>query len=127
MMRILCWILLLLSSHAIFAQSDSVPIIGAEDSLYDPFPTLVFDKVVAYNLLYDSASKTLSHTGVHFGKNLAEFNYYQLKKNSLRKLDSGTARDLIKILSDTATYGEQYADCFEPRFGITFFSNGKVV
>jgi hypothetical protein len=120
-------ILMLFFTTFSFAQKNSIPIVNKVDSLYDPFKNLVFDKVVAFNFNYDTTKNQKRHDYIEFGNNLQTFNYMHIPKSSVRNVDKNITKELISIVSDTSSYGQQYADCFEPRFGVTFFSKNKPV
>jgi hypothetical protein len=120
-------ILMLFFTTFYFAQKNSIPIVNKVDSLYDPFKNLVFDKVVAFNFNYDTTKNQKRHDYIEFGNHLQAFNYLLTPKSSIRNVDRNITKELISIVSDTTTYGEQYADCFEPRLGVTFFSKNKPV
>ena len=125
-MRLLTAIFILLFSSPSFAQTKSIPVVNKEDSLFDPFSKLEYDKVVAYNLNFDTVTGQRTYRYIEFGKNLDQFSY-DCEKSSIRTLDVNSISTLIKIVSDTGTYGQQYADCFEPRLGFTFLEGNKPV
>lgn len=102
---------------------DSEPLISNSDSLFDPFLKLDYDEVFIYNFNFDTAKK--QRLNLEFSVN--SFNFNKVNKTSLKKLDSSTVNHIIKILSDTATYGRQTYACFLPRMGLTFLKDKKTV
>ena len=117
--------LLLLIGFLTFSQNDKIPIDGKEDNLKDPFKNLMYDKVVAFNFNYDSINKKKTFKQVE--QNPAELKYNSINKCSIKNVNTYITKQLISIVMDTATYGENYGDCFTPRLGFTFFNKGKEV
>ena len=93
-----------------------------------PFDGIAYDKVLVYNFNYDSLTNEKTYTEISYGEGLSGFNYTTLLgKSAIRNVDSETLQEFIAIISDTSTYGDEYADCFEPRLGFTFFYKEKQV
>lgn len=98
---------------------------GKEGPFQETFPLLKYDKVIAFNYNFDS----LSDRKLYGGEKLLEIrkglSFPGLSsKKVLTPEQTGT---LISIVSDTATYGKNYADCFNPRLGFAFMKNDSVV
>lgn len=84
----------------------------------NPFETLKYDKVVAYD-----------YNGSPEMQIVIDGNVLPLKDRIFKKKELANTQidELNKTLGDTKSYGETTAACFEPHFGIVFFSNNKIV
>jgi len=109
------------------AQNKSFPVINKVDSLFNPFDSIHYDKVVAFNLNFDTVKNMKTRKDLYYSESIAKFNYEGISKSSIRVLDSMLLSELISTLSDSSTYGQQHSDCFEPRFGLNFFYNNNTV
>jgi hypothetical protein len=133
MMRLLGTILAVLIWASSFAQNEKVKVIGKEENLSDPFLRLSFDKVIAYNMFYDTVRNEKLYSTGQFANGLENFKYAttffptRSKASSRRNVDKALTKEFIAIVSDPSTYGEGYADCFTPRLGLTFFKDEKEV
>lgn len=128
--RINSLLLLAFSFIGGIAQNDSIPIKGEVKNLYNPFDSISYDKVIAYNFNYDVKTGYKKHTHSEFGPDLEQFNYYSLLNamDGIIALDTLSKKEIdsaITILSDTSTYGKSPYACFEPRLGLSFFKGNK--
>lgn len=132
-MRLLGTILTVLIWASSFAQNENPKIIGKEENLSDPFLNLSFDRVIAYNLFYDTVKNEKLYSGGQFENGLENFNYAMtnfprlLSASSRRNVGKDLTKEFIDIISNTSTYGEEYSDCFTPRLGLTFFKGENEV
>lgn len=86
--------------------------------ILNPFDTLLYDKVVAYDY-NGSPQKQIVMDGRLFsqpGRNLRE---KELSKEQVAKLN--------KSLGDPGSYGGSTAACFDPHFGVVFYRQSKIV
>lgn len=120
-------LLIFLSKAHLQAKNTNLSNSRNKDTLYDPLQHIDFDKVIAFNFNYDSVDNKQLHTYREFGDSLSPSLYYSIKKTSVRILDSATTKDLIQVVSDTSTYGQEWRACFEPRLGFVFFSKNTPV
>ncbi len=103
--------------HLVGAQ-DKKEVINELKVDINPLDTLQFDAIIAYTINFDSIKKRRNRSQI-----LYEASQYDLspKQTSYRKnVDKSLFADVVTILSDTSTYGVNYADCFEPRFVLQF-------
>lgn len=132
-MRLLATILTGLIWVSSLAQNEKPKVIGAEENLSDPFLNLTFDKVIAYNLFYDTVNNEKLHPAGAFDNDVKNFRYSTthfpkvLNVSSRRSVAKDLTKEFISIISDPSTYGQEYADCFTPRLGLTFFNKDKEV
>lgn len=94
-----------------------------------PLGNLKFDKIKAYTINYDPVKKQRTHTQMEL-----EVAKYNLKSDILgygscfqAEVPKALHKNIVDLFTDTATYGAQYADCFEPRFVLQFTNQGKEV
>jgi hypothetical protein len=88
----------------------------------NPFAKLKYDSVVAYNY---NVEEPYNHKS---GKLIV--NKKINKKVGIiftRRLKREETKQIINILTDTTSYGNSSAACFEPRFAIIFFNKTKIV
>lgn len=109
---------------AVQAQ-DTVPIINEVKAKTNPLASLKFDEIIAYTINFDSLhnQKVNPRTSVRDGHDDLSSKYVSSKT----KIDTAMYADIIKLFSDTATYGDNYADCFVPRFVLQFNNKYKEV
>lgn len=106
----------------VFSQ-DRIQIENEVIALYNPLDTLKFDQIIAFNINYDSVNhrKTLFQDF----NNADKYKLYSKYSSSKRIVDKKLFESIIRLFSDTATYGNNYADCFEPRFVLQFKLDGR--
>lgn len=85
----------------------------------EPFNTLKFDKVIAY----DFDGREEHYTSI-IGPINGNFSPIILRQ---KKLNLDQINFLIAFLTDNKTYGEQFAACFAPHFGIVFYKKEKII
>lgn len=114
------YILLLLSYFFVFKafSQNSLPIINEVKIGLNPLDTLRFDEITACNINYDQRTKRKTHNQTSQNVNDYKLNFRYA--NSFKNVDSSLFRNIVTIFSDTSTYGNNYADCFEPRFVLQF-------
>lgn len=111
-------ILSFVASSITFCQGS---MIVKKSQLKNPFETLKYTCVIAYNFALEGSheknssavteDKKLNRTTVLPGKNLTK----------------EETNSLISTLVDTNTYGGSYAACFEPRLAFVFYNNDSIV
>ncbi|MCC5944894.1 MAG: hypothetical protein JJT94_08155 [Bernardetiaceae bacterium] len=82
-----------------------------------PFDTLQFNKVIAYDF------NGQAHQGIISSTINKKFN------RSISKQKAVSPEDLnfmLRVLTDTTTYGEVTASCFDPKLGIVFFQDNTL-
>lgn len=85
-------------------------------SFLNPYDTLTFDKVIAYD--YDGAGEyQIVEQGKLFIDNIK--NKTELTREQIGKIN--------KFLGDTSTYGGSTAACFDPHLGLVYYLKGKIV
>lgn len=97
---------------------------GIVSKTLDDFSKIKYDKVVAFNYNFDSITNKKKPARPLV---INDKNFRFVKKCSVRHLNGEQVNSLFKTLKDTATFGQQYADCFEPRHGIAFLKDEKLV
>ena len=108
--------LMAFSIHA-FCQED-ILIVNEVKTKLNPLDTLHFDQIVAYNINFDSINRRRT-----YAQRGNDVHYYDLNPkytSSKRLVESSIYNDIIQLFSDSTSYGEEYADCFEPRFVLQF-------
>ncbi len=112
--------LLLLSYFFAFKafSQNSLPIINEVKIGLNPLDTLRFDEITACNINYDQRTKRKTYNQT--SQNVNDYKLYLGYANSFKNVDSSLFRNIVTIFSDTSTYGNNYADCFEPRFVLQF-------
>ena len=85
--------------------------------MINPFDTLRYDRVIAYTL----NTEPYSQYAPEYQDTRPENERLHARKE-LTKEEIGI---FTAIVSDTLTYGMQYADCFYPRLGLAFERNGE--
>ena len=83
----------------------------------NPFDSIRFNKVIAYD--FDGKEE----------RNISVVDKYGFSKviKKQKNLNKEQVTFLINFLTDTLTYGQSTAACFEPGLGIVFFNNESVV
>jgi hypothetical protein len=117
---ILC--LLILSNYA-FGQA-SVPIVNKVTIEMDLLRGIRYDRIFAYNINYDSVKQIKTRQQVE----ITRIDDYKLTKPyacSKRLLSDSLEEELVNMLSDTSSFGRNYADCFEPRLVFQFLNQKK--
>lgn len=97
---------------------DSIPIINEVKADLNPLDTLKFDQIIAYNINYDTINKRRTH--FQMSGDASEYDLSPKYSSSKKNVESYLFEDIISLFSDTATYGDNYAFCFEPRFVLQF-------
>ena len=112
----------LMTNLQAFCQDD-IRIVNEVKGTINPLDTLVFDEIVACNINFDSLRnrRTLDQTNGDASK----YDLSPRTTSSIRNVDSSMFREVVQLFSDTATYGQNYADCFEPRFVLQFKNKGE--
>jgi hypothetical protein len=88
----------------------------------NPFVNLKYDSVVAYN--YNTGEEYNVNEQLIVNKKInTSIGFITYSK----KLTKSEINQITSILSDTTTYGNSYAACFEPRFAIVFFKKSKII
>jgi hypothetical protein len=82
----------------------------------DPFSTIDFDKVIAYDFAGDTDIPLLDSNN-------------QLTKNVIKQvvLDTIQLNEFKKIIMDSTTFGELQPKDFYPHLGIVFYQNYKII
>ena len=124
MKPILFLIVLLAVTFQVIGQT-SIPIINEVKADINPLDTLDFDQIVAYNINFDTTTNRRTHFQMSY--NADDYDLSLRQSSSKRIVDSVLFDDIIKLFSDTATYGSNYADCFEPRFVLQFRHKAREV
>lgn len=83
-----------------------------------------YDKVLIFNYNYDSIQN--KKTFQEF-KPLTPATISSVKKCSVKHLTKQQTEKIVKIFTDTSTYGQNYADCFEPRHCFAFYNSDQLV
>ncbi len=98
---------------------DNISPININSKLSVPFDTLQFDKVIAYDFegLSEVSQSVINKQTGAFSNGIS----YQ------KVVDPENVEFLVEFLTNTKTYGESVAACFEPHLGIVFFKKSKVV
>ena len=91
----------------------------------NPLDTLQFDQIIAYTVNYDAEKKMRTRDQMESG--IVEYRFDEPYASAKTILSKKQSSRLIALLSDTATYGQTRADCFEPRMALQFLKNGKDV
>lgn len=120
---LLCTFLLLVSSHT-YSQ-DSIPIINEVKVGINPLDTLNFNEIIAYTINYDTAKKRRTHFQI--SQDPKKYDLTPWRTSSKRIVDTTLFDSILLLFSDTSTYGDTYASCFEPRFVLQFKNNDKEV
>lgn len=116
--------ILLLVFISLLGYSDTIPeIINKVNIGANPLDTLQFDQIVASNINFDF--KTNKKT--YFGDSFDDYTLTPVDASSITEVDSSQFKYILDLFSDTATYGDNYGDCFEPRFALQFKRNNKEV
>ncbi|MDX2171569.1 MAG: hypothetical protein SFY56_00515 [Bacteroidota bacterium] len=84
----------------------------------NPFDTLKYDKVIAYDYNGSPEMQIVTNGQVIPIKNRI-FKQSELTKEQLKKFN--------KTLGNTKSYGEGTAACFDPHFGIVYYNQNKIV
>ncbi|MBL7911088.1 MAG: hypothetical protein JNJ41_08560 [Bacteroidia bacterium] len=84
----------------------------------NPFDTLKYDKVIAYDYNGSPEMQIVIEEKVMPLKERM-FKQAELTKEQINKLN--------KTLGDTKSYGGGTAACFDPHFGVVFFKENKIV
>lgn len=91
-----------------------------KDRVFNPFLTLKYDKVIAYD--YEGIGDS-SNGGLIVSEN-GRF-HESIKKTT--ELTSLQIHNFVNYIGDKSTYGNTTAFCFEPHLGIVFYKNKKIV
>ncbi|NRA12894.1 MAG: hypothetical protein HRT57_13140 [Crocinitomicaceae bacterium] len=119
---ILLIIVLMFTQGGAYAQNDSIPVWNPVPADVPPFDSLEYDQIVAYTINFDKVKNQRTHFQIHNeAKNYKLSPFYTAGQQIVP--DSLFA-GIIDLFSDTATFGTQYADCFEPRFVLQFKNAG---
>jgi hypothetical protein len=97
---------------------NNIPIINEVKAKLNPLETLQFDEIVAYNINFDSIRRRRTYT--QMGNDVHSYDLSPKNTSSKRLVESSMFDDIIQLFSDSTSYGEEYADCFEPRFVLQF-------
>jgi hypothetical protein len=103
--------LLLSVPQLVFAQTGKI---------MNPFDTLKYDKVIAYD--YDGMS---GREIVKDGE-LIKPDKYRGRIFGQKELNREQTQRLHRILRDTASFGNRTAACFDPHLGIVYYYKGKI-
>lgn len=117
MKLILFFIWLFAANFQAYCQ-DSIPIQNEVKAGINPLDTLHFDEIIAYNINFDSINNKRTYTQMSY--DAKDYDLTPESTTSKRIVDSTLFDGIVSLFSDTATYGENYADCFEPRFVLQF-------
>jgi hypothetical protein len=111
---------------SLFGYSDTIPKVLNEVSLeVNPLDTLQFDQIVTCNINFDSLNHTVSNDWRKAYKREDELSARFVSYKSI--VDTSFYGSILELFSDTATYGDNYSDCFEPRFVLQFKLKEKEV
>jgi len=114
-MKILLLFILIIFSHNLNAQD----LISKED-LSNPFDFLKFDSVVVYRKV--KVEGQFDKLGV---LKKGEINVVFFKR--IRNLELKEVHKLIKIITDTNTYGGDVVMCFESNIGVVFYQSDNII
>ncbi len=117
----------LVVSLSIFAQDkDSTQYQALEKiKLYNPFDSILFDSMVAYNFHVDRT--TFQPLATHEQLILRNGYFDQSTIFPGKTLTKTQTERFIKVVIDTSTYGEHTAACFEPHLAFVLYKNGKPI
>jgi hypothetical protein len=118
MIRLILFFTFLISSLTQVYCQDSIPIINEVKAGLNPLDTLNFDEIIAYNINYDSINNKRTHFQMSY--NAGEYDLSPRYASSKKNIDTTLFKRIITLFSDTTTYGDNYADCFDPRFVLQF-------
>ena len=118
MIRLILFLTVTISSLTQANCQDIIPIVNEVKATLNPLDTLKFDEITAYNINYDSINNRRTHSQMSY--NADEYDLSPRYSSSKKEIDSALFKGIISLFSDTATYGDNYADCFEPRFVLQF-------
>lgn len=118
MIRIILFLTFIISSLTPAYCQDSIPIVNEVKVALNPLDTLNFDEIIAYNINYDSINNRRTHFQMSY--NTSEYDLSSRYSSSKKSIDTALFKRIISLFSDTTTYGDNYADCFEPRFVFQF-------
>lgn len=117
-MKLIIFLICLIASLTQAYCQDSIPILNKVETNLNPLDTLKFDEIIAYNINFDSTNNRRTH--FQMSSDASEYDLSPRQSSSKRNVDSNLFDNIINLFSDTTTYGENYADCFEPRFVLQF-------
>jgi hypothetical protein len=120
-MNNLLFLILLMACPTQALCQNNIPIINEVKTKSNPLDTLHFDQIVAYNINFDSLNRR--RTYVQMGNDALYYDLSPKHTSSKRLVESSIYNDIIQLFSDSTSYGEEYADCFEPRFVLQFNHN----
>ena len=109
-------LLVALSAHSLCQER--IDIVNEVKTKSNPFDTLQFDQIVAYNINFDAINKRKTYT--QMGNDFHDYDLSPKHTSSKRQVESSLFDDIIQLFSDSTSYGEEYADCFEPRLVLQF-------
>ena len=95
----------------------------AAQDLYNPFDTLKYNRVVAYS--FNVGKYTPEPTSIVIDKKTGKLN--STLSYPWKEITGHLADKLIYTLTDTATYGNSKSACFQPRLGVVFYNDKKIV
>ena len=98
-------------------------ILNLVDVKVNSLDTLKFDNITAYTINFDASKNRRRHDQM-FG-NVDDYDLSPIHASAKRKVDVSLFDDIITLFSDKTTYGDNYADCFEPRFVLQFQYKGQ--
>ena len=81
---------------------------------YNPYKNLLYDSIVAYDFMGDG------------DRSIVYKDRLDRSAKHPRKLSPQQTEKLIATVTDTATYGNGTAACFNPHLGFVFYHNGKI-
>jgi hypothetical protein len=117
-------ITMLLVLVSLLGYSDTIPeVINKIEVGINPLDTLQFDEIIASNINFDFKTKKRTYRGDSFD----EYTLTAIDASSITEVDSSQFKYILDLFSDTATYGDNYGDCFEPRFALQFKRNKEEV
>lgn len=95
---------------------DAVGLLGKYKHLqnYNPYKNLPYDSIVAYDFMGDG------------DRSIVYKNKLEKSAKNPRKLSEQQTEKLIATVTDTATYGNGTAACFNPHLGFVFYHKGKI-
>ena len=120
-MKTILYLVFLTSLNFSFSQVIFSDIINKKE----PLDTLKYDEVYAYNIDFDSIRGIKTRWQIE--TSLDEIILRKPYSCSKRLLTNKQADYLNNLLTDTTTYGAEYADCFEPRLIFQYKLKGKDV